>query len=80
MVMPSLVGGIRRRTSPAFKGVSRRRSAFRVRHLAGPALRCTASLEKRHARRADLVITVSRYCAERLEELYGVRDAVVVPG
>jgi glycosyltransferase involved in cell wall biosynthesis len=38
-----------------------------------------ASLEKQHARRADLVITVSRYCAERLEELYGVRDAVVVP-
>jgi glycosyltransferase involved in cell wall biosynthesis len=36
-------------------------------------------LEKRHARRADLVITVSRYCAERLEELYGVRDAMVVP-
>ena len=38
-----------------------------------------ASLERRHARRADLVITVSRYCAERLEELYGVRGAVVVP-
>src|SRR5207302_7909230 len=38
-----------------------------------------ARLEKRHARRADLVITVSRYCAERLEELYGVRDAIVVP-
>ena len=38
-----------------------------------------ARLERRHARRADLVITVSRYCAERLEELYGVRDAIVVP-
>ncbi len=25
------------------------------------------------------MITVSRYCAERLEELYGVRDAIVVP-
>lgn len=38
-----------------------------------------AGLEAKHARRADLVITVSNYCAERLEELYGVRGAVVVP-
>lgn len=38
-----------------------------------------ASLEKRHAQRADLVITISRYCAECLEELYGIRNAVVVP-
>ncbi len=38
-----------------------------------------AWLEAKHARRADLVITISRYCAERLEELYGVRNAVVVP-
>jgi glycosyltransferase involved in cell wall biosynthesis len=38
-----------------------------------------AQLEKAHARRADLVITISRYCAERLHEFYGVPDAVVVP-
>ncbi len=38
-----------------------------------------AHLEKLHARRADRVITISRYCAERLAELYGVRNAVVVP-
>jgi glycosyltransferase involved in cell wall biosynthesis len=38
-----------------------------------------ARLEARHARRADLLITVSNYCAQRLEELYGVRGAVVVP-
>jgi glycosyltransferase involved in cell wall biosynthesis len=38
-----------------------------------------AKLEKSHARRADRVITISRYCAERLEDLYGVRDAIVVP-
>jgi len=38
-----------------------------------------AGLERRNARRADLVVTVSRYCAEKLEEFYGVRDAVVVP-
>jgi glycosyltransferase involved in cell wall biosynthesis len=38
-----------------------------------------ARLEAMHARHADLVITVSRYCAQRLEELYGVRKAVVVP-
>lgn len=38
-----------------------------------------AGLEKLHARRADRVITISRYCAERLADLYGVPDAVVVP-
>lgn len=38
-----------------------------------------ARLERKHARRADLVITVSRYCVERLRELYGVANAVVVP-
>jgi glycosyltransferase involved in cell wall biosynthesis len=43
------------------------------------SLALQARLEKRHARRADLVITVSRYCAERLEELYGVSGAIVVP-
>ena len=36
-------------------------------------------LEARHARRADLVITVSRYCAQRIEELYGVTGARIVP-
>jgi glycosyltransferase involved in cell wall biosynthesis len=38
-----------------------------------------AHLEKRHAQRADLVVTPSRYCAERLDELYQVRNAAVVP-
>jgi glycosyltransferase involved in cell wall biosynthesis len=38
-----------------------------------------AKLEAKHARRADLVITPSRYCAERLQELYGISRAVVVP-
>ncbi len=36
-------------------------------------------LEAKHARRADLVVTISQYCAVRLEELYGVKNAVVVP-
>jgi glycosyltransferase involved in cell wall biosynthesis len=36
-------------------------------------------LEARHARRADLVIAPSVYCARRLEELYGVKNAAVVP-
>jgi glycosyltransferase involved in cell wall biosynthesis len=36
-------------------------------------------LEAVHARRADLVITVSEYCAERLKDLYGASGAVVVP-
>lgn len=38
-----------------------------------------AKLEKLHARRADRVITISGYCAERLDDLYGIRNAVVVP-
>jgi glycosyltransferase involved in cell wall biosynthesis len=36
-------------------------------------------LEKLHARRADLVVTPSRYCAERLDDLYGVKNATVIP-
>ena len=43
------------------------------------SLALQARLEGVHARRADRVITVSKYCAERIEEFYGVRDAVVVP-
>ena len=43
------------------------------------SLAIQARLEALNARRADLVITISRYCAERLAELYGVGDAVVVP-
>jgi glycosyltransferase involved in cell wall biosynthesis len=38
-----------------------------------------AWLEKKHARCADLVITVSQYCAARLGELYGTNNVVVVP-
>ena len=38
-----------------------------------------AHLEAKHARRAARVITVSQYCVGRLEELYGVNNAVVVP-
>jgi glycosyltransferase involved in cell wall biosynthesis len=53
-----------------------------VRFEQGPtraSMAIQARLEAIHARSADLVITVSRYCAQRLEELYGVRNAVVVP-
>jgi glycosyltransferase involved in cell wall biosynthesis len=39
-----------------------------------------ARWEAKHARRADLVITISQYCKERLRELYGVRGEIsVVP-
>ena len=38
-----------------------------------------AHLEKLHAQRADLVVTPSRYCAERLDELYHVPNALVIP-
>jgi glycosyltransferase involved in cell wall biosynthesis len=45
---------------------------------AGMALQ--ALWEAQHARRADLVITISQYCKERLRELYGVRGEIsVVP-
>lgn len=47
--------------------------------LTRASLAWQARLEKLHARRADRVITISRYCAQRLEELYGVRGAAVVP-
>jgi glycosyltransferase involved in cell wall biosynthesis len=43
------------------------------------SLAIQARLEAAHARRADLVITISRYCAQSLEDLYGVSNAVVVP-
>ena len=38
-----------------------------------------ARLERLHALRADLVVTPSQYCASRLDQLYGVRGALVVP-
>jgi glycosyltransferase involved in cell wall biosynthesis len=38
-----------------------------------------AACERAHVRRADLVMTTSRYAARRLEELYGVRQVSVVP-
>ena len=38
-----------------------------------------AWLEAKHARRADLVITTSHYCVRRLDELYRVNNAVIVP-
>jgi glycosyltransferase involved in cell wall biosynthesis len=51
-------------------------------HETGPTLASLAfqaHLEKMHAQRADLVVTPSKYCAARLDELYQVRDAVVIP-
>lgn len=70
-----------RRRSPhvaAIKGVL----ADAVRFESGftrASLALQAKLEKLHAQRADRVITISRYCAEKLEELYGVPGARVVP-
>ena len=49
------------------------------RGLTRASMALQARLEARHARHADRVITISRYCVGRLEELYGVRDAAVVP-
>jgi glycosyltransferase involved in cell wall biosynthesis len=43
---------------------------------AGMALE--ARWEADHARRADLVITISQYCKDRLRELYGVRGHIAV--
>jgi glycosyltransferase involved in cell wall biosynthesis len=72
----------RRRNSPPHIACIKGVLGDAVRFEAGTtraSLALQARFERRHARRADLVITVSRYCAERLEELYGVRDAIVVP-
>ncbi len=52
---------------PFERGVTRVSMAFQAR------------LEAKHARRADRVITVSQYCLGRLQELYGVETAAVVP-
>jgi len=38
-----------------------------------------ARLEGAHVRRADFVLTTSRYAAERIEQFYGVRTAAIVP-
>src|SRR5581483_9749845 len=38
-----------------------------------------AKLEAMHVRRADYVMTTSRYAADRIEEAYGVHVASVVP-
>jgi glycosyltransferase involved in cell wall biosynthesis len=43
---------------------------------AGMALQ--ARWEAEHARRADLVITTSEYCKNRLQELYGVHGSIAV--
>jgi glycosyltransferase involved in cell wall biosynthesis len=72
----------RRRNSPPHVACIKGVLGDAVRFEAGAtriSLALQASLERRHTRRADLVITVSRYCAERLEELYGARGAIVVP-
>ena len=45
----------------------------------GVSMAFQAYLEKLHAQRADLVVTPSQYCASRLDELYNVRNAVVIP-
>ena len=37
-----------------------------------------AGWEAEHAKRADHVITISQYCKQRLEELYGVRRPIAV--
>jgi len=49
-----------------------------VARLPGPARRLVAALERRHARRADLVITVNRGIATELVARYGIRMPEVV--
>jgi len=78
MVTQSPAGGIRRPTSPALKEFWAMRCVFET-GATRASLALQAWLEAKHARRADLVITISRYCAERLKELYGVKNAVIVP-
>jgi glycosyltransferase involved in cell wall biosynthesis len=50
------------------------------RGLTHASMALQARWEAQHARRADLVITISQYCKDRLRELYGVRGEIsVVP-
>jgi len=50
------------------------------RGLTRASMALQARWEAEHARRADLVITISQYCKDRLRELYGVRGPIeVVP-
>lgn len=42
------------------------------------AMALQARWEGQHARRADVVITISEYCRERLREFYGLRGPIVV--
>ena len=60
------------------KGVLRDAVRFET-GVARASMAFHSRLEAENARRADLVITISRYCAKRIEELYGVKGAVVVP-
>lgn len=61
------IKGVLGDAAPFERGVTRASLAYQAR------------LEAKHARRADLVITPSQYCAHRLAELYRVSNAVVVP-
>lgn len=74
------VAGARRRRPhfAAIKGVLGDAVRFET-GFTRASLALQARLERLHARRADRVITISRYCSERLDELYGVRNTVVVP-
>ena len=74
----SIAGHKSRPHVASIKGVIADVSPFE-RGAAKASVLIQAHLEKLHARRADLVVTPSRYCAERLDELYGVRKAVVIP-
>jgi len=46
--------------------------------VTGSSMTLQARWEAEHARRADLVITISDYCKERLRELYKVSGEIVV--
>ena len=74
----ALSGNNRRSHIAAIKGVLGDAVRFES-GVTRATLAFQAHFEKVHARRADRVITVSNYCAERLEELYGVRNAIVIP-
>ncbi len=48
------------------------------RGAAHAAMALQARWEAEHARRADLIVTISEYCKERIRELYGVRGPIAV--
>jgi glycosyltransferase involved in cell wall biosynthesis len=73
-----LAGGGRVPHIAALKGVIADEVRFQ-KGMTRVTMGAQARLEALHVRRADCVMTTSRYAAQRIEQYYGVRTAAIVP-